>query len=132
MAIDLGIDWSCESDLDPYGRTVRGLVTVRQACIRRLTSRLGSLLGDPLYGADLVELLSLGGNARTMAAAVASRIRTQLARDERVLFVSIQRSSYDLATKRLEVALTVETAEGPFSLVFALDPAGIQIISEGV
>lgn len=132
MAIDLGIDWSCESDLDPYGRTVRGLVTVRQACVRRLSSRLGSLLGDPLYGADLMQLLSASGTSRTMAVDVSARIRSQLARDERVLFVGVDRSSYDQATKRLEVALTVETAEGPFSLVFALDPSGIQTISEGV
>jgi len=106
--------------------------TVREACIRRLSSQLGSLLGDPLYGADLMQLLSASGNSRTLAADVSTRIRSQLARDERVLFVAVDRSAYDIATKRLDVALTVETAEGPFELVFALDPAGIQIIAEGV
>lgn len=132
MALDLGIDWSCEYDLDPYARTVTGLVTVRQACIRRLTSRLGSLLGDPLYGADLAEMLSSGGNTNALAATVSTAIRSQLARDERVLSVAVTRSQYDLATKRLDVALTVITADGPFELVFALNPEGIQIIAEGV
>lgn len=131
MAQDLGIDWSCERDLDPFGRTVRGLVTVREACIRRLTSRVGSLLGDPLYGTDLTELLGLAGNARTMAASVSSRIRSQLLRDERVLEVMVTRADYSAATKQLDVAITVITAEGPFSLVFELDAEGIQIISQG-
>lgn len=132
MGQALGIDWSCIQDLDPYGRTATGLATVREACVRRLSSRLGSLLGDPLYGTDLVELLSQGGEAKTMAVSVTSRIRAQLARDERVLFVAVTRSEYSLATKRLDVALTVTTADGPFSLVFALTSEGIQIISEGV
>lgn len=131
MAQDLGIDWSCERDLDPFGRTVRGLVTVREACIRRLTSRVGSLLGDPLYGTDLTELLGLAGNARTMAASVSSRIRSQLLRDERVLEVMVTRADYSAATKQLDVAITVITAEGPFALVFALNAEGIQIISQG-
>ena len=131
MAQDLGIDWSCERDLDPFGRTVRGLVTVREACIRRLTSRVGSLLGDPLYGTDLTELLGLAGNARTMAASVSSRIRSQLLRDERVLEVMVTRADYSAATKQLDVAITVITAEGPFSLVFELNADGIQIISQG-
>lgn len=132
MPQDLGIDWSCTQDLDPYGRTVTGLATVREACIRRLSSRLGSLLGDPLYGTDLVELLGQSGDSRTMAASLTSRIRAQLARDERVLFVAVTQAAYDMATKRLDAALTVTTADGPFSLVFELNPEGIQIISEGV
>lgn len=132
MTQDLGIDWSCTQDIDPFARTVTGLATVREACVRRLSSRLGSLLGDPLYGTDLVELLSQGGEAKTMAVGVTSRIRAQLARDERVLFVGVTRADYSLPTKRLDVAMTVTTAEGPFSLVFALSPEGIQIISEGV
>ena len=67
-----------------------------------------------------------------MAVSVTSRIRAQLARDERVLFVAVTRSEYSLQTKRLDVAMTVTTADGPFSLVFALNPEGIQIVSEGV
>jgi len=132
MATGLGIDWSCELDLDPYGRTVSQLKTVSQACVRRLSSRLGSLLGDPLYGTDLSELLSLSGNSRTLAASVSSRIRSQLARDERVLNVTITQADYSLQTKELRVRLAVETKEGPFSLVFELNPEGIQTISEGV
>lgn len=132
MATGLGIDWSCELDLDPYGRTVSQLTTVSQACVRRLSSRLGSLLGDPLYGTDLSELLSLAGNSRTLAASVSSRIRSQLARDERVLTVTITQADYSLQTKELRVRIAVETNEGPFTLVFALSPEGIQTISEGV
>ena len=132
MALDLGIDWSCEQDIDPFGRTVKGLPTVRQACVRRLSSRLGSLLGDPLYGTDLQVLLGEAGTTRTMAASVTARIRSQLVRDERVLAVLVKRADYSQATKRLDVSLTVTTEEGPFDLVFALTSEGIQIISEGV
>lgn len=128
----LGIDWSCELDLDPFARTVKNIPTVKQASIRRLTSRQGSLLGDPLYGLDLQTLLSEGGDSASLGVTIAARVRSQLLRDERILAVTVRKSTYVVETKTLDMVLIVQTLEGPFELVFNLNPNSIQIISEGV
>lgn len=128
----LGIDWSCQTDLDPFGRLSKGMACVRDAGVRRLTSRLGSLLGDPLYGFDTQTLLSEGGTATSLASVATGRIRNQLLRDERIYQVTTQRSTFDQSTSTLQIALRVSTQEGPFTLVLNLSPSGVELItSEG-
>jgi phage baseplate assembly protein W len=126
---DFGTDWSCELDLDQFGRVVSGLDVVRQAAIRRLTSRLGSLLGDPLYGYDLQSALSDSGTPENLVAGIMVQIRQQLLRDERIELVRRDDSSFDLQSKTLTLAISATTALGPFQLIFSLSPAGINLIT---
>ena len=129
MATDFGTDWSCELDLDPYGRTASGVEVVRQAAVRRLTSPLGSMLLDPLYGFDLATLLGKAGSQTTIVASAMVPIRQQLLRDERVLTVRLDQGVYSASTGALRLDITATTAAGPFSLVFTLSPAGIQVLT---
>lgn len=102
---------------------------MREAAIRRLTSRLGSLYGDPLYGYDLQQMLSESGVPSTIASTASARVRQQLLRDERVNQVRITESRYDLPTQTLTLALTATTGEGPFELVLELSPGNIDVIT---
>lgn len=126
---DFGLDWTCELDLDPYGRTSTGLEVVREAAARRLTSPLGSLLGDPLYGFDVGSMLSKSGDQTTLVASLMVPIRQQLLRDERIETVRMDSGTYDAASKTLRLAITATTAAGPFALIFLLSPAGIQLLT---
>ena len=129
MSVDFGTDWACELDLDPYGRTATGLEVVRQSAVRRLTSALGSLLGDPLYGFDVASLLSKSGSQSTMVASAMVPIRNQLLRDERIETVRLDEGIYSAADKSLRLAMTVTTSLGPFFLIFTLSAAGIEILT---
>ena len=128
-SLSLGSDVSCTTDVDPYFATVQGVEVVRQAAARRMASRLGSLMGDPTYGYDLQELLSSSGNATTIAASAAARIRQQMLRDERILTCTIVSSVYDVASKRLTTSVRCVTALGTFDLVFDLSATGIALVT---
>ena len=126
---DFGLDWTCELDIDPYGRTSTGLEVVREAAIRRLTTPLGSLLTDPLYGFDVATLLSSSGNQTTLVASAMVPIRQQLLRDERVITVRLDQGVFDPVQKTLRLAITATTSAGPFALIFQLSSTGIQLLT---
>lgn len=129
MAADYGSDLSCTDDLNPNGLVVSGVTMMAQVCVRRLITRKGSLLSDPLYGIDLRDFL----NARIDQAklnVIGSLSKGELERDERIDRADII-TSYSQDTKRLTLKISCTGSLGPFALVLSvsLGQVTVQILS---
>lgn len=125
---DFGTTLSCTFDIDPMGQTVSGLTALAQALIRRITTPRGRLLSDPNYGYDIGGELEDDVTTQQVNA-IGANVDAEFLKDQRV-FSSV--TSVTLQTDgQLDVASQVQSALGPFSLVFSLSPSGILTIVNG-
>jgi phage baseplate assembly protein W len=125
---DFGTTLSCTFDIDPMGATVSGLAALGQALIRRITTPRGRLLNDPNYGYDIAGELEDDVTTQQVNA-IAANVDQELLKDQRV-FSSSTTVTLE-ADGQLDVATQVQSALGPFSLVFTLSAAGILTIVNG-
>lgn len=126
MSTDFGIDLKCGDDLDPGMGQVSGIALMHQAVRHRLTTRRGSLLRYPDYGIDVRDLLSEGVD-ETALAQIPSAVDGELAKDERIL-ASETVATWDASASKLTLAITIETAEGPFDLVLSVDKVTVELL----
>ena len=110
------------------GATVSGLTALAQALIRRITTPRGRLLNDPNYGYDIAGELEDDVTTQQVAA-IAANVDQEFLKDQRV-FSSV--TTVTLETDgQLDVSSQVQSALGPFSLVFSLSAMGILTIVSG-
>jgi hypothetical protein len=128
MTIDFGSDLACSDDLDPGMGEASGILGVKQACYRRLITQRGQLLGDPSYGLDVRDFLSAEVTA-TALAQIPGTVDAELLKDERVASSSTV-ATWDARTSRLRLAITIETAAGPFTMTLAVDNVAAVLLEE--
>ena len=125
---DFGTTLSCVFDIDAMGATVSGLTALAQALIRRITTPRGRLLSDPNYGYDIAGELEDDVTTQQVNA-IAANVDAEFLKDQRV-FSSVTTVTLQ-GDGQLDVASQVQSALGPFSLVFSLSPSGILTIVNG-
>lgn len=125
---DFGTTLSLTFDLDAMGATVSGLTALAQALIRRITTPRGRLLSDPNYGYDIAGELEDDVTTQQVNA-IAANVDAEFLKDQRV-FSSVTTVTLQ-GDGQLDVASQVQSALGPFSLVFSLSPSGILTIVNG-
>lgn len=125
---DYGTDISTPNgDLDPYFRLVSGSETLQQALYRAITTPAGSLFWAPDRGIDLAAYLE-DGLSTAEASRLGGLVATQLERDERVLAASVE-VSLEISTQSLRVSCEIDTADGPFDLVFSVTEAATRLLN---
>ena len=124
---DYGTDVSCITDLDPSFRLVSGQLSVGQAVARRLITERGTLIDDPNYGTDLRKYLGEPKSASVLSRCSSDAEREAM-QDERVQSASAE-SFY--VGDDLKVSVEVETAEGVFELVLAINAVSVTLLTVG-
>lgn len=127
---DFGTDFSSADDLDET-RVVSGLELVAQDAlwILRTPPNMGVMEVDaPAYGLDLEDEI---GKATTPSeeAALPDKIRNALTSDERIQSVTTSITRLDTGGPGVgyDIAITCETAEGPFALVGLMNDEGLEL-----
>lgn len=116
------------TDAPKWGRMASGGRLVAEAGVRRLRSTRSTLLYDPNYGLALVDLL---GSELTpqQEAAIPSRIRSELRKDERIEEVKVHLSKERVGTSiAFFVDVEFETAEGPFEFAFSVQDGVLTVL----
>jgi hypothetical protein len=126
-----GRDTSCLTELRT-GRFVTGARLVGESAYRRLTTPRGMLRGgeeDQNFGLDLSELV---GSVQTKAeaAALPGRIKTELAKDERIesVDVIVTETTSSAGGRRFRVDIRATTGEGPFTLAVSVSEVSVELI----
>lgn len=125
-----GSDLRCSSDLTEKMLEVDGFSTLAlaEALVRRLDTPRGSLPDDKTYGISLTEYCNRGTAAAELRD-LASRIRGELQKDDRVAAVGVTITpASDGSSLAVQLAVTpVDPALGPFSLTLSVSSAEILI-----
>lgn len=129
-ALGYGSDLSCGSDLtdlmdevDPFSQRALG-----EAIVRRLSTPRGSLPDDGDYGIDLRGYCNKGTTADDIRA-LASKVRTELQKDDRIDSVTVTVTPSPTGTT-LAITLAVRPFDpnlGGFSLTLAVTSAAVLI-----
>lgn len=132
MLLSEAIDISFGDDLDPYLRTVSGLIALKNALLRRLSTQEGGLaLSDSEavdYGYSLTSLVGrpLTGSDLALAAA---RISAECLKDARVADCRA-RVELDKFKQILTVAIAVLTNDNEqIDLILAVSDLGVEDIT---
>jgi phage baseplate assembly protein W len=126
---DFGKGISCVPDLGDFFVLKSGHALLGEALARRLSTPRGTLFYAPEYGRDVRIYLSetLTGDA---LARIAAEVEAEVERDERVTKASATVTAPTL--EQLQIALSLETGEGPFTLVLAVSAVTVEILRAGV
>lgn len=125
---DYGVDISApDGDLDPYFRLVSGTELLQQALYRAVTTPSGSLFWAPDRGIDLASYLE-DGLSTAEASRLGGLVAAQFERDERVLSASVE-VTLSIETQSLRVSCEIDTADGPFDLVFSVTEAATRLLN---
>ncbi len=122
---DYGLDISCTTDMDPSLRLVSGPTLMREAVVRRLTCRKGSLLSDPLYGIDIRDFLNSKFDSTSLAR-IQSLVTGELLGDERIQSVTTI-ASYATVSKTLTLRIQGTGALGPFNLTITAGTGALTV-----
>lgn len=116
-----GSDLSCRDDVTADMAELPGdsPEAIAQANYRRLITPRGSLPDDPDYGLDIQGYLSVGMTAKEIAE-IPGEIQLELAKDDRNVESSLAVTLTQGAAGSFKIAIAGETANGPFSLTFAV------------
>lgn len=124
---DFGADVSIFPDLDPGFTPLTGPRVVAQAIARRLSTPRGSLAFYPDYGIDVRDWVN-ETITRDRLAQFRRMIEAEIVRDERVLSGSAS-LAFNTQTSDLQIAVTITTADGPFSLVLGVTAVTVSLLS---
>lgn len=119
MALDLyGTDILLGDDLSDGFVLVSGRKLLVQDILHRLQTPRGGLIDDPSYGMDV---RSWANETMTPARlfALGSAVANEAARDDRVFSASAS-ASFDAATRKLTLLMSIEDAAGPFDFTVAV------------
>lgn len=112
MTVDLGSDFSCETDLTPGMLVVSGQRRVAEALIRRLGTPRGALWYSPEYGTDLREFVhSAAGTYAVELAAEQECLKEETVDEVEAL------AEFTANNETMTVTLRVKTSDGPFTLI---------------
>lgn len=124
---ELGVDSSTYPDLDEGFSTIAIEVMIAQICLRRLSTKNGSLPGDLAFGLDLRDFLNTDLDAAKLGQLSAS-IEGQLLLDERIEAVEVATTVLGNA---LRVRIEGTTAAGPFSFTLLASQASVDLLEGG-
>lgn len=122
---DLGTDISCTLDSPPEMGEVTGRTCLAQAIVRRLITPRGRLIDDPDYGYDLSQYLN-DDLARSDLARIQFESESECTKDERVLSASVVLT---VASGTMTAIVTLQDADGPFTLVLAINDVTVQLLT---
>lgn len=127
---DFGRDTSCTDSLR-VGVMVSGPRLVGEACYRRLTTPRGQLRGgedEANYGIDLPGMVG-SVKSENDVAAIPSRVKNELMRDDRLEDVSISATLVKTGPA-IEVTLEIEgqTGPGPFTLTLSVSDVKVELV----
>lgn len=124
---NFGTDIGAVPDLDPMMSEFTGRAVLVEALYRRYITPRGSLFYDPNYGYALFELLGDSLSASDLVL-IQAEIAQEALKDERVA-AARARCVYKSETRKLRVAVTLQDADGPFSLVLEADQVSVKILN---
>lgn len=114
---DFGHDLACLTDEDAAQSEVSGLVNLAHALVRRLQTPLGTLIGDPNYGYDIIGEIDDDVSTGDIAL-ICANVDREFPKDERV---TSSTTTGVFTAGVLILTSTVYTAGGPsFSLVMSI------------
>ena len=134
MAVDfensLGVDFSCVDDIDPSLTLVDGRLGLAQSIARRISTPRGMLFYDSDYGSDI-----RGRISRPTDDKITSRlVEAEAIKDERIEDVAAD-VTFAEATETLSIEVTLEDADGPFTLTSEISPTGtitVELMNESL
>jgi hypothetical protein len=124
MAVDFGSSWSCTTDLTMPSIMVSGFRVVAEAIVRRWLTPRGQLLSNPDYGFDLTSAIGDDVDVTTLGQ-LAQGAAAEAQKDPRVLNCYVTISMIDDV---FDVRATVETANGPFTLVASVSSLTVTLL----
>lgn len=124
-AAQLGTDVAVLLDADAHWSLATGRRNLALALARRLSTPRGGLFYDPMYGFDIRAYLHMGVTEPELAM-LGSQIEDECEKDDRVASATAKVTLSE--GNRLEVALGILTAEGPFRLVLGVSELTVDIL----
>lgn len=119
-----GIDFSALPDLNFTLQS--GVKNLAEAIARRLITPRGQLFYDPNYGLDVRQYLN-----EALTDEIRYEIETLVAaeceKDERVLAADVRVLNGETA-RNIQLAISLETAEGPFALVIDIGAVTVEVL----
>lgn len=128
----LGCDIAATTGFPLVMRLCWGDENLQNACIRRLNSDEGcleSIGDDPDYGFNVMTQLNKSFDGQGDMAALGSRVRAELEKDERIVNLSARVLTGD---NQLIVPIEAESVAGPFSLVVAVGDMTADRMNQGL
>ncbi len=127
MPTDYGQDLSATTDLDPLLRNVNGIELMSQVCLRRLFTRPGTLLSNPVDNTlDARDFLSKEIRPQDLRS-IGGQCASALLGDQRIYSATVTATFVPL-TKVLTLNITATGANGPFNLTLAVTAVTIEIL----
>jgi hypothetical protein len=124
---DYGVDLDCGSDLNPMLTTVTGQTLMEQVCLRRLFTRPGRLLSNPVDNTlDARDFLS-AGITPTDLPRIQGQCAGALLGDQRISSATVA-ASFAPQPGLLTLDITGFGAFGPFNLTLAVSAVTIEIL----
>lgn len=121
---DFGTDLSALPDLSFDLKSGRD--NLAEALARRLITPPGGLFYDPTYGLDLREYLN-DAITDEVRYEIETLVAAECEKDERIL--AAEATLIDTGTPRmLQLAIALETAEGPFRLILVVDAVSVEVL----
>ncbi len=124
---DFGSDVSTFPDLDPSFSTLTGPRVVAEAIARRLSTPRGSLPFYPDYGIDIRSWVN-ETITRGKLAQFRRDLEAECVKDERVLTADAS-LAFNVKTNDMQIAITITTADGPFSLVLGVTAVTVALLT---
>ena len=117
-------------DLDPGMGETSGRTLFVQRCVRRVTTPRGSCVDAPNDCLDLRSFLRSGA-LTTSATQIQIAYQAEMAKEQGCLSAAVS-VAYDVRASSLTVTMALTSSYGPLSLTFALSPAGITVLLDGL
>ncbi|TAL29024.1 MAG: hypothetical protein EPN98_21520 [Phenylobacterium sp.] len=129
-ATDFGTDVDCRSGVPLRWGLVSGRANVINALARRFVTATGALPDDTAYGLDLRGYLNAGLTASGLSQ-LRSSIIAQCELDKRVQSCDTVVFDFNAQASTLVVTLVISDADGPFTLVLAVNDLTVAILNQG-
>lgn len=124
---DYGVDLSCTTGLNTLLLDVSGAELMGQVALRRLYTRAGTLLSNPVD--NTLDVRDFLANDITPAALprIAGQCQSALLGDQRIFAASVQ-ASFSPNTNVLTLNIAGTGAQGPFNLTLAVSAVTVEIL----
>jgi hypothetical protein len=117
-------------DLDPGMAETSGRTLFAQRCVRRVTTSRGSCVDAPNDCLDIRSFLRAGALTST-ATQIQVAYQAEMTKEQGCLSATVS-VAFNRATSVLTISMALTSSYGPLSLTFALSPAGITVLLDGL
>jgi hypothetical protein len=125
--VDYGTDLSASTDLNPLLIDVNGSQLMAEVCTRRLYTRPGALLSNPVDNTlDARDFLSQQIAPRDLPR-IAGQCCSALLGDQRI-YTATCSATFDPVTKIMRLAIAGTGASGPFNLTLAVSSVTVELL----